>query len=88
MAFGLSATVVMGFAGLAVEGGSWYETRRAAQTAADTAAFAGATTVAFQGAAITVARETTARNGFTNGVDDTTVTVNNPPTSGSLSQRW
>ena len=83
MAFGLSATVVMGFAGLAVEGGSWYVTRRAAQTAADTAAFAGATTVAFQGAAITVARETTARNGFTNGVDDTTVTVNNPPTSGS-----
>lgn len=83
MAFGLSATVVAGFAGLAVEGGSWYVARRAAQTAADTAAFAGATAVAFQAGAIVVARETAARNGFTNGVDDTVVTVNSPPLSGS-----
>ncbi|MFN6999008.1 MAG: pilus assembly protein TadG-related protein, partial [Elioraea tepidiphila] len=36
--FGAMATVLVGFAGIAVEGGSWYVARRAAQTAADTAA--------------------------------------------------
>ncbi|ROQ01164.1 putative Flp pilus-assembly TadE/G-like protein [Stella humosa] len=83
LAFGVTATVVIGFAGVAVEGGSWYVQRRSAQTAADTAAFAGAMAVSAQAAALGAARETSARNGFTDAIDDTLVTVNHPPISGA-----
>lgn len=81
--FGAMATVLIGFAGLAVEGGSWYVTRRAAQTAADTAAQAGAVAVSFSRPAAAAATETSARNGFTGGTNSTTVTVNNPPATGA-----
>lgn len=80
--FGTMATVLVGFVGLAVEGGAWYVTRRAAQTAADTAAQAGAAAVAFSRPAAAAATETSARNGFTNGSANTTVTVNSPPLTG------
>ena len=40
--FGVAATAVVGFAGLATEAGYWYNVRRDAQNAADHAAFAGA----------------------------------------------
>ncbi|WP_439579390.1 pilus assembly protein TadG-related protein [Elioraea sp.] len=80
--FGAMATVLVGFAGVAVEGGSWYVTRRAAQTAADTAAQAGAAAVAFNRPALAAAVETGARNGFTDGANNTTVTVNSPPAQG------
>ena len=81
--FGAMATVLVGFAGVAVEGGSWYVTRRAAQTAADTAAQAGAVAVAFNRPAAAAAQETSARNGFTNGTSGTSVTVHHPPRSGA-----
>lgn len=81
--FGAMASVLVGFAGIAVEGGSWYVARRAAQTAADTAAQAAAVAVAFNRPAAAAALETSARNGFTNGSHATTVTVNHPPVSGA-----
>jgi Flp pilus assembly protein TadG len=80
--FGAMATVLVGFAGIAVEGGSWYVARRAAQTAADTAAQAAAVAVAFNRPAAAAALETSARNGFTNGSNNTLVTVNHPPATG------
>jgi hypothetical protein len=80
--FGMMATVLVGFAGLAVEGGSWYATKRAAQTAADTAAQAGAAALAFDRPAAAAALETSARNGFTHGSDATAVTVTTPPLTG------
>jgi Flp pilus assembly protein TadG len=80
--FGTMATVLIGMTGVAVEGGSWYVARRAAQTAADTAAQAGAVAVLFNRAAAAAAQETSARNGFANGADTTRVTVNHPPASG------
>jgi Flp pilus assembly protein TadG len=80
--FGAMATVLVGFVGVAVEGGSWYVTRRAAQTAADTAAQAAAVAVAFDRTAAAAAQETSARNGFTNGLNNTLVTVNHPPATG------
>jgi hypothetical protein len=80
--FGVMATVLVGFTGLAVEGGSWYATKRAAQTAADTAAQAGAAALAFDRPAAAAALETSARNGFTHGSEATTVTVNVPPLAG------
>jgi hypothetical protein len=81
--FGAMATVLVGFVGVAVEGGSWYVTRRAAQTAADTAAQAAAVAVAFNRPAAAAALETSARNGFTNGTSGTLVTVNHPPATGA-----
>ncbi len=80
--FGAMATVLVGFAGIAGEGGSWYVARRAAQTAADTAAQAAAVAVAFNRPAAAAALETSARNGFTNGSNNTLVTINHPPATG------
>ena len=94
--FGISATVVIGMVGLGTEGGTWYLTKRDAQNAADTAAYAGATRLAFaqgqlaaalgsaQSQARTAATETSTRNGFTSGQASTTVTPNTPPTSGAM----
>jgi hypothetical protein len=82
IAFGVMATALVGFAGLATEGGAWYMIRREAQTAADTAAQAGAIAAAFNRDAVVAARETSGRNRFTNAADATTVTVNRPPSSG------
>ena len=78
--------------GLAVDAGQLFAAKRAQQEAADAAAFAGAV-VLYQGG--TVAQATAAAindattNGYTDGVNGTTVTVNgsatassNPPTSG------
>jgi hypothetical protein len=82
IAFGVMATALMGFAGLATEGGSWYLMRREAQTAADTAAQAGAIAALFNRDPIAAARETSARNRFAHAVHQTTVTVNHPPSAG------
>lgn len=79
---GVMATALVGFAGLAAEGGSWYVIKRNAQTAADTAAQAGAVALLWDRAAAPAAHETSTRNGFTHGVSLTTVTVNAPPASG------
>jgi len=84
MFVGLSLAAVLGCVGLGIDLGSWYNLRRQAQNAADSAAFsaaaartAGASNLADQAYAIT------APYGFTNGSGGTTVTVNTPPGSGS-----
>ena len=81
----LSLTVLMGFAGLAVDVGLWYRDKRVAQGAADSAAYsaaidAGAGDTA--AGAIAAAKAITAQYGLVNGVGGVTVVVNNPPASG------
>lgn len=75
--------VIAGMLGLGLETGTWYLTKRDLQSAADAAAMAGA----FETDA--TSRDSTARNSAThNGYGSSnhvTVTVNNPPASGSYS---
>ena len=73
------------FIGLAIDGGNLWELKRRMQTAADSAAVAGAVTKRSGGdvTAITnAARADAATNHFQHGVASVTVTVNTPPTSG------
>ncbi len=73
--------------GLAIDAGQLYVARRTAQEAADAAAFGGAVVLYQTGStasAVTEARNDAARNGYTNGVNDVTVTVNTPPASGAF----
>ncbi|HET8569854.1 MAG TPA: pilus assembly protein TadG-related protein [Candidatus Limnocylindria bacterium] len=87
----LATTMIVG---LAIDAGQLFVARRTAQEAADAAAYAGAVvhyqrtlsgstvdTALANAAAVTDA----ARNGFVNGVNDVTLTVNTPPTSGPWS---
>ncbi len=70
--------------GVAIDAGQVYSARRAMQEAADAAAYAGAVTLyqgGSQGQAFTRARDDATRNGFTNSVQGTTVTVNQPTTA-------
>ncbi|HEV2250124.1 MAG TPA: pilus assembly protein TadG-related protein [Candidatus Limnocylindria bacterium] len=78
--------------GLAVDAGQLFAAKRTQQEAADAAAFAGAV-VLYQGGTVLQATQAAvddaSKNGFVNGVDSTTVTVNgsasassNGPTSG------
>jgi Flp pilus assembly protein TadG len=83
---GLLFVVIIGFAGLGVEASNWYTTKRTMQGAADSAAYsaatskgAGATTAVYTSEAKSVAGS----YGFVDGSNGVTVTVNNPPTSGS-----
>ena len=80
------------FVGLAVDAGQLYVAKRTEQEAADAAAFAGAI-VLYKGgaqppsaatvtAAIAQATFVAQLNGYVNGVGQTTVTVNSPPTAG------
>ena len=72
--------------GLAIDAGQLFAAKRTMQEAADAGAFAGAV-VLYQGGsvaqAISAATTDATKNGFTNGVLNTTVTVNSPPTSGT-----
>jgi len=73
--------VLIGFVGLGTDYGLWVYTRQSAQSAADSAAVSAATEG--NASALTVqARAVTALYGFANGVNGTTVTVNQPPKSG------
>jgi hypothetical protein len=76
--------VLMGFAGLGIDMGMLRYQKRLQQTAADAGALAGANNLAFpaSGGVTTGARGATAGNGFTDGTNNVTVTVNNPPASG------
>lgn len=94
----LLLTLLM-FSGLAVDAGQLYSARRTMQEAADSAAYAGAVvvyqggtkssggacgTITNTGAQVYLAAVADAtKNGFTNGVGGNTVTIHNPPTSGS-----
>ncbi len=77
-----SGTILIGMAGLAAEGGTWYLALRNARTATDLAAVAGASAWQRGTAASPVALDTASRNGFAQGGRNT-VTVNNPPASGA-----
>jgi hypothetical protein len=68
--------------GLAIDGGNAFSDRRHAQSAADTAALAGALAKAkgLDIAAAATARATS--NDYTDGANGATVTVNNPPAAG------
>jgi Flp pilus assembly protein TadG len=85
---GLAMTVMMGAAGLAVDGGVWYADRRAAQGAADAAAYSAAVDYTDSSNpsatyAKAAAQAVAAQYGFKNGVGGVTVTVNSPPASGN-----
>jgi Putative Flp pilus-assembly TadE/G-like len=78
--------VVLAFAGLALDASYMYFHKRAMQTAADAGAYAGALELLRGNTGITAAAKTdTALNGFTDGSDNVTVTVNSPPANGSKS---
>lgn len=69
----LGMPVLIGMCGLAIEGGNWYQAKRAIQNAADTAAIAAATNGS--SSYIAEARAVAAQYGFTHGEDSTTVEV-------------
>ncbi len=80
-------TAIMGFAGMSVDVGYFEYHQRQQQSAADAAAVGGAQQLVYSGcpnsgAATTAADADSANNGFTNGVNNVTVAVNNPPASG------
>lgn len=78
-----AAPVMIGFTGLAVDGGVWYAEKRSVQSIADAAAVAGALELRRSGAAAVqqaaVADATT--NGYDPGAGDT-IAIYNPPISG------
>src|ERR1700735_495423 len=77
----LCVTCLLGFVAMAVDVGIMLRTKRVLQTAADSAAIAGAAEIINDdvvAAAIADAEE----NGVTNGVNGITVAVHNPPSYG------
>ena len=72
--------------GLAVDAGQLFAAKRSMQEAADAAAFAGAVVI-YQGGTITEAKAAAVsdatKNGFTDGVGNTTVAVDSPPLTGT-----
>src|SRR5947209_1322248 len=82
---GLAMVVLIGVSAMAVDVGYWRYEQRIAQSAADSAAIAGANELAYIGAtdSVAAAKNDAALNGFTDGTGTTTVTVNEPPASGA-----
>jgi hypothetical protein len=78
----LGLTVLLGFAGLALDLGVAYAARRQMQTAADAAAVAGANALlgSNSGSYQSAAEQVASLNGFTNGQNNVTVTIG-PPAS-------
>ena len=77
---------MVGFAGLAVDVGYMQYTKRRLQQAADAAAMGALREMELGNSDLTAAgRNDASLNGFTNGQNNVTVTVNNPPASGSFS---
>ena len=77
--------LLVGFAALGIEVTGWYVQARSIEAAADDAALTAAVAYA-QGNTSGYTQEATSvasSNGYTNGVNGVTVTVNMPPTSGS-----
>lgn len=79
---GLALTCLLGMAGFSVDVGMMFRAKRMLQTAADAGAIAGAMEVNYSDVT-TAADNATAQNGMTNGNNGVTITVNNPPKSGS-----
>jgi Flp pilus assembly protein TadG len=80
----LAMVVLLGASGLAVDMGVLRYKKRIQQTAADSAAVAGADDIRYNaGAGVTgAAKDASATNGFTDGVNNVTVTVNRGPAAG------
>ena len=79
---GLALVVLLLMAGLGVDVGYLRYQKQQMQNAADAGAIAGASALIYSGSAIQVinaAQNDTSANGFTNGQNGVTVTVNNPP---------
>lgn len=79
--------VLLGIAALALDVGFMYDYRRRAQTAADAAAMSAALHMITNPSATnadltTVARQDASYNGFSDGVNDISVTLHRPPISG------
>ncbi|MGB0034296.1 MAG: pilus assembly protein TadG-related protein [Candidatus Acidiferrales bacterium] len=72
---------LLGFIGLGIDVGYLRNLKRQMQTAADAAAMAGAAELSYSDVTA-AAKADSASNGFTDGVNAVTVTVNNPPLSG------
>jgi Flp pilus assembly protein TadG len=80
----LMLPVLFGMVGIGFDIGYLELMKRMAQTAADAGALAGAINVYYGSSTLSAnARAGTAANGFTNGSNGVTVTVNNPPKSGN-----
>jgi Flp pilus assembly protein TadG len=77
----LCMTCLIGFVALAADVGILSREKRLAQIAADAAAIAGASEYKY-GGATTAAQAAAAQNGFTNGSNGATVTVNSGPSYG------
>jgi hypothetical protein len=75
--------VLLGFAGMAVDVGLLWSTKRRMQAATDAAAIAAAVSSRNSGSYQLAGRDLASFNGFTNGQNGVTVTVNNPPASGA-----
>jgi hypothetical protein len=75
--------VLMAFVGLAFDVGFMQWSRRRAQTAADAGAVAGAWGLQLGSSVTTEGKSGAAVNGFTDGTNGVTVTINNPPAAGS-----
>src|SRR5262245_50227326 len=80
----ISFFALCGLAGVAADLGYSFDDRRRAQTAADAAALAGADELrrGASGSVVSSANASATLNGFTDGTNGATVTVNVPPTSG------
>jgi hypothetical protein len=79
----LCMTCLFGFAALAADVGIMMREKRMAQTAADGAAVAGASELAFGGAQVSsVAKAAAGLNGFNDGANGVTVVVNGPAAGG------
>jgi hypothetical protein len=78
--------VLVGFVGLGTEVGMWYAERRAMQNASDAAALGAGFDIYKNGkkstGIVAAGQADSARNGFANGENNVTVTVNYPPTQG------
>lgn len=83
--FALAAPGLIGFAGLASEGGLWLYQHQKLQSAADSAALSSATLygVSVTGDLTTQAKGVAATYGFNTATSGTTITVHTPPSSGN-----
>lgn len=77
----LALVAILGILGLATDMGYMRCTKRQLQTAADAAAMAGAAELPYSDVT-SAAQADSAANGYTNGTNGVTVTVNNPPLAG------
>jgi Flp pilus assembly protein TadG len=85
LAYALMILVILAFTGLAVDVGYLQWQRRLMQSATDAAAMGALRELEIGNSDLTAAGQNDAAlNGFTNGQNGTTVTINNPPGSGSF----